>query len=370
MRRIRSGPYVTSGIRIRVDATRPLAEEPGSGHNRWHPGIPPVATVRPGDQLTLETRDGLDCALGPDSTVADVAAIDLRMPHPLTGPVYVEGAEPGDVLAVEIVELDSASFGSTCIVPGFGFLADVFTDPFLVTWRIDGGIARSADLPGVAIPGDMFPGAIGVSPSLELIEETRRREGELRARGGAVADDAPEAAIPALAAGGLRTIPPRETGGNMDVRHLVAGSTVYFPVHVPGALFSVGDLHFAQGDGETCGVAIEVSGAITVRFWVRKDNGWPLRFPSYETPARPGRRAFATTGIPVTPEGRNESLDLTLATRAAILEMIAHLEHERGLTREQAYVLVSVAVDLRLSEIVDVPNPIVSALLPLDIFET
>jgi formamidase len=360
---------VSPGRRISVDSSRPLSEEPGSGHNRWHPGIPPIATVRPGEEITLETRDGLDCALRRDSTVEDVAAIDLRLPHPLTGPVYVEGAEPGDVLAVEIVGLESAPFGSTCIVPGFGFLADVFTEPYLVKWSIAGGVARSDELPGVAIPADMFPGVIGVAPSLELVEETRRREDELRVRGGAVADDAPEVAIPSLAGSGLRTIPPRETGGNMDVRGLVAGSTAYFPVHVPGALFSVGDLHFAQGDGESCGVAIEIAGAVTVRFGVRPGGGWPLRFPAYETPARPQRRCFATTGLPVTPDGRNESLDLNLATRTALLEMIAYLGHEHGLEPQQAYVLVSVAVDLRLSEIVDVPNPLVSALLPLDIFE-
>jgi formamidase len=360
---------VSPGRRISVDSSRPLSEEPGSGHNRWHPGIPPIATVRPGEEITLETRDGLDCALRRDSTVEDVAAIDLRLPHPLTGPVYVEGAEPGDVLAVEIVGLESAPFGSTCIVPGFGFLADVFTEPYLVKWSIAGGVARSDELPGVAIPADMFPGVIGVAPSLELVEKTRRREDELRDRGGAVADDAPEVAIPSLAGSGLRTIPPRETGGNMDVRGLVAGSTAYFPVHVPGALFSVGDLHFAQGDGESCGVAIEIAGAVTVRFGVRPGGGWPLRFPAYETPARPQRRCFATTGLPVTPDGRNESLDLNLATRTALLEMIAYLGHEHGLEPQQAYVLVSVAVDLRLSEIVDVPNPLVSALLPLDIFE-
>jgi formamidase len=360
---------VSRGIRIRVDASRPLAEEPGSGHNRWHPDIPPVATVRPGEEITLETRDGLDCALGAESTVDDVLAIDLRLPHPLTGPVYVEGAEPGDVLAVEILALESAPFGSTCIVPGFGYLADVFTDPYLVRWRIGDGVARSVDLPGIAIPADLFPGVVGVAPSHELMEELRRREDELRGRGGAVADDAPEAAVPSLAATGLRTIPPRETGGNMDVRGLVAGSCVYFPVHVPGALFSAGDLHYAQGDGESCGVAIEVAGALTVRFGLRKGPGWALRFPAYETPPTPGRRCFATTGIPVSPDGRNESLDVGLATRSALLEMIAYLGAEHGLTPEQAYVLVSVAVDLRLSEIVDVPNPLVSALLPLDIFE-
>jgi formamidase len=357
-------------VRIGVDASVPLAAEPGTGHNRWHPDLEPIARVAPGEEIILETRDGLDCALGSESTVADVAAIDLRMPHPLTGPVYVEGAQQGDVLAVEILGFESARFGSTCIVPGFGFLADSFTEPYLVTWRIVDGTARSDELPGIAIQADMFPGVIGVAPSRKLMEEMRRREDELRSRGGAVADEAPEAAIPPQAAGGLRTIPPRETGGNMDVRQLVAGSTVYLPVHVPGGMFSVGDLHFAQGDGETCGVAIEVAGAITVRFDVRKGAEWPLRFPAYETPERPARRSFATTGIPVSPDGRNESLDLTLATRAAVIEMIAYLCATRGLTQEQAYVLVSVAVDLRLSEIVDVPNPLVSALLPLDIFES
>jgi formamidase len=320
---------MAAGNRIRVDASRPLSDEPRSGHNRWHPDIPPVATVGPGEELTLETRDGLDCAVGPESTVDDVLAIDLRLPHPLTGPVYVEGAEPGDVLAVELLGFESNPFGFTCIVPRFG-----------------------------------------IAPSLSLMEATHRREDELRARGGAVADEAPEVAVPTLAASGLRTIPPRETGGNMDVRGLVAGSTAYFPVHVPGALFSVGDLHYAQGDGESCGVAVEIAGAATVRFGVRKDAGWPLRFPAYDTPARPRRRCFATTGLPVTPDGRNESLDLGLATRTALLEMIAYLGHEHGLTPEQAYVLVSVAVDLSLSEIVDIPNPLVSALLPLDIFES
>jgi formamidase len=356
-------------VRIEVDASRPLAEEPESGHNRWHPDLPPLASVRPGEEITLETRDGLDGALGPDSTAPDVLAIDLRMPHPMTGPVRVEGAEPGDLLEVELLAFDSAPFGVTCILPGFGFLADLFTEPFLVKWRIEDGRARSDDLPGVAIPEEMFPGVLGVAPSFALVEQIRGREDELRARGGAVADDAPEAAVPPSAASGLRTIPPRENGGNMDVRQLVAGSKAFFPVHVPGALFSIGDLHYAQGDGETCGVAIEVAGAVTVRFAVHKGADWPLRFPAYETPARPGRASFATTGIPVSPEGRNESLDLTLATRGAILEMIAYLEHTHALSREQAYVLVSVAADLRLSEVVDVPNPMVSVLLPLDIFE-
>jgi formamidase len=282
--------------------------------------------------------------------------------------VYVEGAEPGDVLAVELVSFTPAPFGVTCVVPGFGFLADLFTEPFIVRWETAGGVARSDDLPGVRIPQDMFPGAIGVAPSHELMEAQRQRELELAGRGGAVADPAPHAAVPPLAASGLRTIPPRENGGNLDVRQLVAGSRLYLPVHVPGALFSVGDLHFAQGDGETCGVAIEVAGEVTVRFALEPGPSWPLRFPSFETPARQERRSFATIGLPVDEDGRNESLDLTLATRNAILEMIAWLTATRDLSREQAYVLVSVAADLRLSEIVDVPNPAVACVIPLDIF--
>lgn len=357
-------------MRVAVNASLPLAREPGTGHNRWHPDLEPIAGVRPGDELTLETRDGLDGALGPGSAVEDVLAIDLGVPHPLTGPVEVEGAEPGDLLEVELLAFETPGFGVTCVLPGFGFLADVFTEPYLVKWRIQDGKARADGLPGVAIPEATFPGVLGVAPSHALVEEIRRREEDLRARHGAVADDAPGAAVPASAAAGLRTIPPRETGGNLDVRQLVAGSRVFFPVHVPGALFSIGDLHFAQGDGESCGVAIEIAGAATLRFALHKGASWPLRNPAYETPARPGRRCFATTGIPVTPAGRNESLDLNLATRAAILEMIEHLVATRGLAREAAYVLVSAAVDLRLSEIVNVPNPLVSALLPLDIFET
>lgn len=356
-------------MRICVDTTRPLAEEPGSGHNRWHPDLEPIASVRPGEEITLETRDGLDGALGPDSTVEDVLRIDLGVPHPLTGPVFVEGAEPGDLLEVELLGFECAGLGVTCIVPGFGFLADLFAEPFLVSWSIAGGYARSDGLPGVAIPEALFPGVIGVAPSHELMERIHRREADLKERGGAVADAAPEVATPPGARAGLRTIPPRETGGNVDIPQLVAGSRIFFPVHVPGALCSIGDLHYAQGEGETCGVALEVAGAATIRFRLRKAAGWPLTCPAYETPPRPGRRAFATTGLPLAPDGTNRSLDLTLATRNAVLEMIAYLGHAHGLSPEQAYVLVSVAVDLRLSEIVDVPNPLVSAVLPLDIFE-
>jgi formamidase len=341
---------------VRIDSSR--------AHNRWRPDLEPVATVAPGEEITLETRDGIDDQLGRGSTHADILSVDLGLGHPLTGPVAVEGAEPGDLLEVELVAYETADFGVTPIFPGFGFLADVFTEPYLVAWEIRDGVARSDELPGVGVPEDLFAGVAGVAPSHALMERMRAREEAIAARGGPVADASPETAIPPEAASGLRTIPPRETGGNLDIRQLVAGSRLLLPVEVPGALFSAGDLHFAQGDGEVCGTAIEVAGAVTVRFGLRKDPPWRPRYPAYETPARPGRRSFATTGIPVDAE-----MDLTAATRAALLEMIDYLEGTYGFGREAAYALCSACVDLRLSELVDVPYPLVSALLPLDVFE-
>ncbi|MFN8187619.1 MAG: acetamidase/formamidase family protein [Gaiellales bacterium] len=155
-------------MRVAVDSSLPLAAEPGSGHNRWHPDIPPLVRIAPGELLTIETRDGLDRALRPGATAEDVLAIDLAYPHPLTGPVWVEGAEPGDTLVVELLSFEPDDWGVTCIVPGFGYLADVFSEPFVVNWELRDGHARSAELPGVAIPEDTFPGVIGVAPSHEL----------------------------------------------------------------------------------------------------------------------------------------------------------------------------------------------------------
>jgi formamidase len=333
-------------------------------HNRWHPDIPAVARVRPGDLVRLETRDGLADQLVRSSGHADSARVDLGLGHPLSGPLWIEGAEPGDLLGVEFVEYETADFGVTAVIPGFGFLSDEFTDPYLVKWDIEGGKARSAELPGVAVPGDPFAGVVGVAPSEALMEEFRRREEAIAAAGGPVAEDMPDRAQPPLAASGLRTIPPRETGGNMDVRGLVAGARLLLTVRVPGALFSIGDLHFAQGDGEVCGSGIEVAGAVTVRFSLEKDPAWRPEFPAYETPARPERAFFATTGLPI-----ESALDLTGAARAALFEMVSYLEATRGFARPAAYALCSVCVDLHLSEVVDVPYPLVSALLPMNVFE-
>ena len=334
-------------------------------HNRWHPDLDPVATVRPGEEVTLETRDGLDGQLTRESVHSDCAALDLGLGHPLTGPIAVEGAEPGDVLEIELVAYETPDFGVNGVIPGFGFLADVFTEPFLVGWELDGEVARSSELPGVAVPACVHAGVIGVAPSHELMESQRAREERIREAGGPVADPEPETAFPPLAAGGLRTIPPRETGGNIDIRRLVAGATLLLPVHVPGALLSLGDVHFAQGDGEVCGTGIEIAAAVTVRLGLRKAPAWVPRFPAYLTPAQPGRACFATTGI-----SEHDAMDITAAARAALLAMIDWLEAEHGLSRPAAYCLCSACVDLHLSEVVDVPFPLVSALIPLDVFES
>jgi formamidase len=339
---------------VRVHAAR--------AHNRWHPALPPVAAVTPGDEVTFECADGIGGQLTRASTHADAGRLDLGLAHPLTGPVFVEGAAPGNVLAVEFLAYEPDDFGTTAVIPGFGFLADLFTDAYLVKWEIADGVARSRELPGVAVPQDMFAGVVGVAPSPERLAGYLAREQALRERGQPVADALPEAAIPPEAAAGARTIPPRETGGNMDVRQLVAGSTLWLPVDVPGALFSVGDLHFAQGDGEVCGTAIEVAGSVTVRFAVHDAPAPSL--PAFETPGgRRVERSFATVGIPV-----GDGMDLNAAARAALLEMIGHLERRYGFERPAAYALCSACVDLRISEAVDVPYPLVSALLPLDVF--
>ena len=332
-------------------------------HNRWHPELPPAATVAPGDEVTLECTDGIGGQLTRESTHADAGTLDLGGAHPLTGPVFVEGAEPGTALEIEFVAYEPDDFGTTAVIPGFGYLADLFTEPYLVKWEIPDGVARSEELPGVAVPQDMFAGVVGVAPSPQRLAGYLAREEALRERGQPVADSMPEGAVPPQAAEGARTIPPRETGGNMDVRQLVAGSKLWLPVDVPGALFSIGDLHFAQGDGEVCGTAIEVAGSVTVRFAVHDVPG--PAFPAFETPGgRRVERSFATVGIPV-----DAGMNLNAAARAALLEMIDHLERRYGFERPAAYALCSACVDLRISEVVDVPYPLVSALLPLDVFE-
>jgi len=364
---------------IRIDRSKPLGDEPNTGHNRWHPDIPPVVHCQPGDEVILETRDAFDGQMGPDVTLETVAAPNLDVVHPLTGPVHVAGAEPGDLLEVEILEVEPAGYGYTVQVPGFGFLRDLFPEPFKVNWDIADGWATSADLPGVRIPGSPFMGTIGLTPGHALLATTTAREQALLDRGGFVLPPSAASAVPddpRIAAEGLRTIPPREQAGNVDIKQLGRGTRLLIPVDTPGGLFSAGDAHFAQGDSETCGTAIEMDATLRVRFGLRKGEAAAkgirdLRFtredyylpPEYAVP----RTFFATTGISVTRDGENHSEDATLAARNALLNMIDHLG-ERGWTRQQAYAICSVAVDLKISQLVDVPNMLVSAFLPEDIF--
>jgi formamidase len=355
-------------VRVELDPRLPLREQPERGHNRWHPEIPAVAWVEPGDEITLELRDSLDGQLTPDSTHEDVLRT-APVSHVLTGPVGIHETEPGDVLEIELIGYETDDFGWTAVLPGGGFVGDLVQRPFLAKWEIDGERARCADLPGVAIPANVFAGVIGVAPSHPLMEEALRRERALFDAGGEVRMPEAETAFPALAAEGLRTMPPRENGGNLDVRDLVAGSTLLLAVHVSGALLSAGDLHFAQGDGEVSRFAIETNGLVSLRVGLRKAPARRPRFAWYTTPPRTARAYFATTGVALDDEGRQGDLDLNLAARRALVEMLDHLRAERGLSLEQALALASVAVELRISEAVNPPNPVVSALLPLDIFE-
>lgn len=362
--------------RLTIKPGARCVDEPDICHNRWHPDIKPALEVDPGDVVEVETRDALDGQVTDRPGFDDVANADLSLVHPLTGPIYVRGAKPGDLLVVEVLDIVADSFGFTVIVPGFGFLRDLFPKPYKVRWSISGGFATSPDLPNIRIPGDPFFGVMGVAPSKALLEAIRRREEDLRARGGFVLPPDPRGAVPPrepIASEGLRTIPPRENGGNLNVRHFSPGSKIYFPVFVDGALFSIGDAHFAQGDGEVCGTAIEMRAKALLRFYVIKEGAkkYDIRSPIFK-PSENSLRRFtwsrtvAITGFGVVDE-RNESENATLSARHALLNTVNLLERI-GFTREQAYVIASIAVDLRLSQLVDVPNFTVSAFLPLDIF--
>jgi formamidase len=360
---------------VTIGPALPLAEQPETGHNRWHPEIPPVIRVEPGDEVLMETRDAVDGQIGPESLAADVPGVDISVVHPLTGPVQVAGAESGDLLEVDILEVTTGTFGYTMASPGFGFLRDDFPEPFLARWQIDGAFAVSEDVPGVRIEGHPFMGTMGVAPSRDLLARITARERDLAAAGGMVDLPEPRGAVPAkppVSTEGLRTVPPRENAGNVDIKQLTAGTRLLIPVWVDGVLFSAGDAHFAQGDCETCGQAIEVRGTLRARFGLRKGQAAAHQIdqPQFEraapTPA-PGPY-FATTGTCVHRDGRNESGDVTLAARNALRAMVDHLVTRYGYTRQQAYVICSVAVDLKISQAVDVPNVLVSAFLPLGIF--
>ena len=300
-------------------------------HHEWNKAIPPRLVVEPGDTVVLDTRDASDGYYTATSTSRDTATRGPFKGHPLTGPVAVRGARPGDVLVIDILDVrPAAPFGWTHIRPGRGLLPEAdFPESFLQIWDVsDGAFARIRARSGVrvAVPQAPFPGVIGT------------------------ALDEP---------GGHSTMPPRKNGGNVDIRQLTAGTTVYLPVWVDGALLSVGDAHAAQGDGEVCISAVEMSARVTLRLGLRQ--GRPLREPQFRTSGpQPSRGAeYVTTA---------HGPDLFASSQQAIRYLIDHMVAERGLTREEAYVVASVAADLHISEIVDAPNWIVSAFLPESVF--
>jgi len=377
-------------FRIRLTGAR-CADDPAC-HNRFHPAIKPVITVKPGDTVIMETRDAFDGQITPGSTAADViptflgGPLNLNRVHPLTGPVAIQGAEPGDLLVVHIVDIIQADFAYTINVPGFGFLRSEVPGPAILHWDIRGDVATSRDLPGVRIHAEPSMGTTGIALSVAKTEEVFQREHELAGRGGFVLEPLEDDAVPASLCGRggtvasrcLRTIPTRENAGNIDVKQLTKGGRLLIPVFVPGALFSAGDAHFAQGDGEIAGTTMEMNVTLVVKFTLRKGEANRLGITTFQFErdnffAPPERavpkRFFATTGISVDRvTGKNESEDLTLSARNAALNMIDHLVRARGLTRQQAYMLSSTAVDLHINQLVDVPNFLVSAFLHLDVF--
>jgi formamidase len=366
--------------------------------NRYHPAIQPVARANPGDVIVFETRDALDSDLTLDATADDVTAIDLNLVHPMTGPVFIEGAAAGDVLAVTLLDIEPDQYGYTVIVPGFGFLRDLFTEPYVVNWKLDRQAATSEQMPGVRVPMAAFMGSVGVLPGDTEVRQWLERERALGEAGGVALPPQPIGALPAAVCGPdgshpdqcLRTIPPRENGGNMDIQQMQIGTTLLLPCFIDGCGLFVGDVHYAQGDGEVSGTAIEMGAVVTLQTEVRKGAGSEISSPHFEggeqLKAIAPERFYATVGFPLKAQGEvpafltyldgdrigaleNLSEDLTLAARTALIEMIDWLEREQGLTREQAYILCSVAVDLVVGQVVDVPNYTVSAIIDLEVFE-
>jgi acetamidase/formamidase len=296
-------------------------------HLAWDPAIPAIETVGSGSIVDFDLLDASGGQLTVTSDVDDLGRLDFSRVDQVNGPIAVDGAEPGDTLQVDLLDFQPADWGWTASIPGFGLLADTFPDPYLRITRVPGVGERAEFLPGIRIPIVPFCGEIGVAP--------------------------PE--------GPRSTIPPDVFGGNMDTRHLTAGATLFLPVFHEGARLSMGDGHAAQGDGEVCGTAIETPMRARVRLTVRKDlHVTAPEFLTADVPPVAAGRRYATDGV---------GPDLLTAARDAVRRMIDWLGREHGVSPVDAYLLTSVAIDLRISEIVDMPNVIVTAHCPLSIFE-
>jgi acetamidase/formamidase len=298
-------------------------------HLKWDPAILPIETVSSGSIVEFDLLDAAGGQITASSTVADLAALDFDRVDQVNGPIAVERAKAGDTLQIDLLEFEPADWGWTAAIPGFGLLADDFPEPVLRISRVPGIGGRTEFLPGIRLPIVPFCGELGVAPLT----------------------------------GPRSTIPPDLHGGNMDTRHLTAGATLFLPVFHDGARFSIGDGHAAQGDGEVCGTAIETPMRARVRLTARPD----LHLGAPEFLTAPGATASTPVGQRYATDGIGP--DLLSAGRDAVRRMIDWLGREHGLAPVDAYLLCSVAIDLRISEIVDMPNFVVTAHCPLSIFE-
>lgn len=376
------------------------ASQQANLHNRWHPDIPSIETIKPGETVKIECLDWTGGQIENNDCADDVRHVDLTKVHYLTGPFDIEGSEPGDLLVVNITDIqpfEHQPWGFTGIFSrenGGGFLDGHYPRAAKAIWDFDGIYCSSRHIPGVRFAGLVHPGILGCAPSAELLAEWNGREGELVSacnkeshpgqvvalmpdRDGAHAGGAGGELYERIAREGARTIPGRpEHGGNVDINNISRGSTTYLPVHVPGAKFSVGDVHFSQGDGEIsfCG-AIEMAGIITVNLSLIK-NG--VRERAVKSPVfRPGdvaqlfgpSRYLTFEGFSVDEKGKQHFLDATVAYRQACLRAIEYLK-QFGYSGEQAYLLLSCApIRGSIAGIVDVPNACTTLGLPMDIFD-
>jgi formamidase len=367
--------------RLRCEVGVPLADQAELGHNRWHPDIPAAIEIPQGGEVILEAPAYDDYQIHDNGDMAELGAVDLTRMHPLTGPVHVSGARPGDLLEVEILGVEPLSgIAFSNILPGTpGLLGELFPDGYRSTWHARGSIAESPDLPGIRIPAQPHPGTIGVAPSHELMQRWYEREQPLFASRRAFAPDARNALLhglgPDAAATAARTQPPRENGGNMDINKLGPGAKVYFPVFVDGGLLSLGDHHLSAGDGECSFNAMEMDGVTWLRANVIEDG---MRRYRVQTPlvrpapleARFGAdRYIGFTGFSFSGD-QQAYQDASLAAREAMLRAVDYLM-ALGYTGEQAYTILSVApVQFHISCIVTLPNVSVTLYLPIDIFDT
>ncbi|KAK9452005.1 Acetamidase/Formamidase [Limtongia smithiae] len=383
---------------IQIDFSKKPYEQPGV-HNRWHPDIPFAASVKQGEAFHVQCFDWTGNQIKNDDSADDIRALELDGVHFLSGPIGVEGAEPGDVLVVEIQDIqpfDDKPWGYTGVLDiaqGPSLLDDLYPEAIKAVWDFEGVFCSSRHIPHVRFPGLIHPGILGTMPSPELLAKWTERETKLfdyhasinsplqiarlpQEKGTYAGSSIEPEAYAKVAKEGARTIPPREHGGNCDIKNLSRGSKAYLPVYVKGAGLSVGDLHFSQGDGEIsfCG-AIEMAGIITLKCSVIKNGvkdfgmNTPMYLPGAVEAHYGPSRYLTFEGISVDEHGKQHFLDAKVAFKQAVLNLIEYFK-QFGYTGEQIYLLLSAApVQAHISSIVDVPNSCMSLSIPADIFD-